>query len=158
MSPLFSEAAQVLAFAVFFLGTARLAVIDARSMLLPNRVVYPVAATGSVLFVLAAGCGAGWARAAAAFCLAAAAMAVFYVLHRCLGLGLGDVRLAGLLALFLGWLGPAAVFAGLLYGTAAAALAGVFLLATGRIGSRGQLAYGPFLVVGAWLALLVRMR
>lgn len=63
-------------------------------------------------------------------------------------------RLAGLLGLFLGWIGPWAVVEGLLIGMLGASLVAALLLAMKQVGRHDMLAYGPFLIGGAWLALL----
>ena len=145
---------QVVAFAVFVVGTAVLAAIDARTMLLPNRVLYPVAWSGLGLLAAAAGVSGSWARLVTALLSGAVAVAVFFLVHRTSELGLGDVRLAGLIGFFLGWFGPGAVLAGLGLGVGLGALVGAVLLAARKVGRRSMLPYGPFLVAGAWIALL----
>lgn len=70
------------------------------------------------------------------------------------GMGLGDVKLAPLLGLVLGWIGwgPASV------GLAAAWLVGgvtaVVLLVAGRAGRRQELPFGPFLLIGFLIGVL----
>jgi leader peptidase (prepilin peptidase) / N-methyltransferase len=67
------------------------------------------------------------------------------------GLGMGDVKLAGMLGAFLG----SAVAVALAAGLFAAALPSVFLLARGGRSARGMtLALGPFLALGGVVALL----
>jgi leader peptidase (prepilin peptidase)/N-methyltransferase len=88
--------------------------------------------------------------------------AVFYVLAMFGPMGYGDVKLAGVLGLYLGWLGPAVVFTGMLLGTVAAAVVAVVIAAARAL--RGQtwrgleLAYGPYLLAGAWAAILLDAR
>lgn len=145
------------AFAVFLVGTAVLALVDARTMRLPNRVLYPVSWSGLVLLTCAAMLSGSWHRLAVALASAAVLIAVFLLLHRTSGLGRGDVRLAGLLGLFLGWAGLGSVFAGLVLGTVIAGVFGALLLVHSA-GRRRMVPYGPFLILGAWLALLLRAR
>lgn len=145
---------QVLAFGVFLAGTASLALIDARTKLLPNRILYPVAATSFGLLTAAAATGGEWARLGIALGAAAVLVLAFGVLHSLTSLGRGDVRLVGPLGLVLGWIGPGIVVTGLLFGMLTAALAATYLLLTRRMGRGEMLAYGPFLIGGAWLALL----
>lgn len=70
------------------------------------------------------------------------------------GMGLGDVKLAPLLGLVLGWIGwgPASV------GLAAAWLVGgvtaVILLVAGRAGRRQEIPFGPFLLIGFLIGVL----
>ena len=70
------------------------------------------------------------------------------------GIGWGDVKLSGLLGLYLGWVGPAALFIGLAAGFVLAAVAGLALIAAGKATRRSQIAFGPFMVAGA-LAVIV---
>jgi leader peptidase (prepilin peptidase)/N-methyltransferase len=70
------------------------------------------------------------------------------------GLGGGDVALAGLLGLYLGWISYEAIAVGLL---AAFVVGGVFallLLITRKANRSTRFAFGPFLVVGALIAVL----
>ena len=69
------------------------------------------------------------------------------------GMGLGDVKLAGVLGLFLGSLGwgQLAVGAG-----AAFALGGLFsiiLLITRRAGRKSGIPFGPWMLLGAWVGV-----
>ena len=90
--------------------------------------------------------------------LAGGALAGGYLLPALLPngpLGLGDVKLAGVLGLVLGWLGWRHVLAGaalphLLNGPVV-----LVLLATGRARRGSALPFGPALLVGALLAVVV---
>jgi leader peptidase (prepilin peptidase)/N-methyltransferase len=67
------------------------------------------------------------------------------------GMGLGDVKLFGLLAAFLGfWPATLALFLGVLFASGY----GVFLLARGRAGAASKLAFGSFLAAGGLIAAL----
>ncbi|MEP7035193.1 MAG: prepilin peptidase [Dermatophilaceae bacterium] len=70
------------------------------------------------------------------------------------GLGLGDVKLAGVLGLLLGWVGwgPAivSVFAAFVIGGAIA----VILLIARRASRSSSIAFGPSMILGAWVALI----
>ena len=69
-------------------------------------------------------------------------------------LGLGDVKLAGLLGLGLGWLGWPAVLTGSLLAFVLFAGCALALLAAGRVTRRTALPFGPFMLTGALLVLL----
>lgn len=69
------------------------------------------------------------------------------------GMGLGDVALAPVLGLLLGWLGWGPGLVGLLAGFAVGAVVGVGLLATGRAAAGSKVPHGPFLLTGAALGL-----
>ena len=63
------------------------------------------------------------------------------------GMGFGDVKLAALCAMVLGWHGLADVALGLYGSFVLGALVSVPLLLAGRAGRRTAIPFGPFLVV-----------
>ena len=65
------------------------------------------------------------------------------------GIGWGDVKLSGLLGLYLGWISPAALFIGLAAGFVLAAVVGAGLIVAGKATRKSQLAFGPFMLAGA---------
>lgn len=83
------------------------------------------------------------------------ALALLSLARGSLAVGLGDVKLAGLLGMGLGWFGWSAVLAGMLGGVLVGGVFAAFLLATRKVQRDGHLAYGPPMMVGAVLALLL---
>jgi leader peptidase (prepilin peptidase) / N-methyltransferase len=71
------------------------------------------------------------------------------------GMGLGDVALAPVLGLALGWLGWGATLTGLMGGFVVGALVGIVLLASNRAGAKSRIPHGPFMLSGAALGLFV---
>jgi leader peptidase (prepilin peptidase) / N-methyltransferase len=71
------------------------------------------------------------------------------------GVGWGDVKLSGLIGLYLGWLGLRTLVSGLFLGYVLAALVGLILLATRRATRRSQVPFGPFMLAGALIAIAV---
>ena len=69
------------------------------------------------------------------------------------GMGLGDVKLAGLLGLFLGWLSWAHLAVGGFLGFLLGGLVGGLLMALGRAGRKSKIPFGPFMLAGCWLAV-----
>ncbi len=65
------------------------------------------------------------------------------------GLGLGDVKLAGLLGAFLGWLGWQQVLLGTLAAFVCSAVVALALLATRRATKKTEFPFGPWMIVGA---------
>jgi leader peptidase (prepilin peptidase)/N-methyltransferase len=133
-----------------------LAVIDLRHRLLPNRVLLPAFAAGAVLLTGAAAATGDWSRLLRAGLGAVVLLAVFLVLALVApsGLGMGDVKLAGLLGLHLGWLGWTALVLGGAAGFVVQALLALVLLAIRRIGLRSELPFGPAMLLGALFALV----
>lgn len=132
-----------------------LSVIDLRLFVLPNRIIYPVTGASIVLLGIAAlaeGDGSAYWRALAC---AAGALVVFLVLHVVApgGMGFGDVRLAFLLGLDLGWLGVGEVVLGLFLGFVYGAVIGLVLIAIGRRSRDQHIPFGPFLAAGTMTAI-----
>ncbi len=69
------------------------------------------------------------------------------------GMGDGDVRLAALLGIFLGWIGPMHVPVGLFLGFVAGAVVGIAMLARGA-GRKTEVPFGPFMALGAVIVIL----
>jgi leader peptidase (prepilin peptidase)/N-methyltransferase len=144
------------AFAVLAGTGVVLAVVDIEHRRLPDRVVVP-AAGACVVLLTAAGLAHAGAELVRAVEAAAVSGGVFLVVAVVAagGLGLGDVKLAGLLGAHLGWLGwpalgHAAALSAVLGGMTAATV-----LVAGRAGWRGELPYAPVLLTAALLAVLI---
>jgi leader peptidase (prepilin peptidase)/N-methyltransferase len=141
---------------LFFAGTAvLLTVIDLQHRLLPHRIVLPSIAAGAVLLLVAALPGQEWAAFLRA-CVAAAVLFVVFLVMALIspsGLGWGDVTLAGLVGLYLGWLGWSAVVVGAVGAFVVQAVVALVLLAGRRIGLRGELPFGPAMLGGAAVAI-----
>ena len=68
-------------------------------------------------------------------------------------MGFGDVVLAPVLGVALGWLGWGPSVLGLFGGFLVGAVVGVGLMAFGKVGRRAKVPHGPFMLVGAALGL-----
>ena len=135
-----------------------LAVIDTRCRRLPDALTLPSYPAALGLLGLAALLAPGGGRhflSALAGMAVAWALFLLQVLIYPAGLGWGDVKLSGLLGLYLGWLGPGPLAAGLFLGYALAAAAGLALIAAKRATRRSHLAFGPFLLAGTLAAVLL---
>lgn len=133
-----------------------LAVIDADTRRIPNRLTYPLT---PALLVLAAGGAllAGDGEAALRALLggmAAGGALLLLALLSPRGMGMGDVKLAAFIGIALGVVGWADVVVGLLGGFLLGGIAGVALLASGRRTRKDLIPFGPYLAAGALLALL----
>ncbi len=95
------------AFLVLFAGLLALSVIDVEPLLLPKKIVWPLSVLVTALFVMAAAATGQWHDLLVGAICAAAWFLVFFLLNLASPriLGFGDVRLAPVLGLALGWLG-----------------------------------------------------
>jgi len=132
-----------------------LTVIDVRTHRLPNRIVLPTLGVLVLLILIEAIALGDPARLMRAL-LGALALGGFYaVLHMASrqGMGGGDVKLAAVVGLTLAWHGWTA----LLLGAAAAFLLGALhalvLMALRKADRHTRIAFGPWMIVGAALAI-----
>jgi leader peptidase (prepilin peptidase)/N-methyltransferase len=145
------------AYLYFAAVTVPLAVIDLRTLRLPNVLTlsaYPIVAVLLLLPALAEGSWSSYTRATLA---GAIVLALFLVLHLVnpSGMGLGDVKLAGPMGAMLGWVSWQAVFAGVVIGFVLAGLTGIAMIVTRRANRKSALPFGPFMLTGAWIAILL---
>lgn len=133
-----------------------LAFIDIDAHRLPDAITlpsYPVLALLLLLPTIASGDWGDYVRAL----LAAAALFAFYfalVLVYPAGMGFGDVKLAGLLGLMLGYQGWGQVVVGGFLGFAIGSVVGVTVMLATRSGRKTKIPFGPSMLVGALLALI----
>ena len=99
------------AYLVLAAGLVVLSAIDVREHRLPNRIVYPLTVAVAALLVVAAVGDDDGSALGRALLAGAVAVAAFAGLHLASprSLGLGDVKLVGVLGMALGWLAWAAL-------------------------------------------------
>ena len=150
----FGASAVLPAYLVLFAALVAVTATDLDLRVVPKRIVWPAFALAAVLLTVAALFEGEPVRLRDAGLGSAGAFAVLFVIHLVSpgGMGFGDVRLAALLGLFLGWLGPAHVPLGLFLGFVAGGVAGVVALARGR-SRKASLPFVPFLAVGTAAAV-----
>jgi leader peptidase (prepilin peptidase)/N-methyltransferase len=125
-----------------------LAVIDLEHRLLPNVIVGPAALAGLVLSTLADPAG-WWTYPLSALAVAGALLGLALIYPS--GMGMGDVKMGGMLGAFLGPYAALAVFLGAMIG----AITGGLLMATGKIQRRSALPFGLFMALGGVISLFV---
>jgi leader peptidase (prepilin peptidase) / N-methyltransferase len=137
------------------LGVA-LAQIDVAVQRLPDRLTLAGYPALIALLSLAAAVTGTWQDLVRALLGALVLGGVYLLLGLLSGgqLGGGDIKLAGLIGLVLGWAGWGALVAGASLGFVLAALAGLALLATRRISRRSMISFGPYMLAGSLLAIL----
>lgn len=123
--------------------TAPLVETDVRERRLPNALVlpaYPIALAGLL----------GSAERLVPLLVCGGVLLVFGVMHLVADLGMGDVKLAGALALSLATLGAAPLGVGLVLPFLLGGAVALVLLLAGR---RGDLPFGPYLLAGYWIGV-----
>ncbi|MFE6969073.1 prepilin peptidase [Isoptericola sp. NPDC057653] len=143
------------AFVVLACVGVALAVVDLRTHRLPDALTRPGTALVVVLLgvaALATGDGPALVRALAGGLALGAVYLLLHLVHRA-GMGLGDVKLAVLLGVATGWAGWATWAAAALLPFLLGGLAALVLLATRRASRTTAIAFGPFMLAGAAVAL-----
>jgi leader peptidase (prepilin peptidase) / N-methyltransferase len=146
----------VAAFAFLGVLGVALAQIDVAVQRLPDRLTLAGYPALIALLALAAAVTSAWQDFARAL-LGGLILGCAYLLLGLLSggqLGGGDIKLAGLIGLLLGWTGWSALFTGASLGFILAAVVGLALLATRRIARRSMISFGPYMLAGALLAIL----
>lgn len=129
-----------------------LSVVDWRTRYLPTRLIAPSYVVVAVLAVLASALTGDWQALESSVVGWLASFAVFWFMWFLVprGMAYGDVRLAGLLGMALGWLGVAPLVLGLYTAFLIGGIGGL-VLSRLRIFHRRHYPFGPFLALGAWL-------
>jgi leader peptidase (prepilin peptidase)/N-methyltransferase len=133
---------------------ALLALVDLRTTFLPLRLNYlalGIALAGTVVAAWAAGDGTVLLWAAGG---GLGAAALFWIGWRVGALGFGDVRLAGLIGVVAGTGGPVQLAQLLLFGSIAGCVWAIVVRL--RRGAGAEFAYGPSLLLGPFLVLIVQ--
>jgi len=135
---------------ILLLATATCGIVDFRTGFIPNRVTYPACGALIVAHIFA---GDGYASIAGA-AVAANALFGLYAVTGGRGLGLGDVKLAAVIGAGLGVAHSLEALAASFVAGAAACAA---LLITGRVKRGDSVRFGPFLALGTFVALGVKV-
>ncbi|MBG6224176.1 leader peptidase (prepilin peptidase)/N-methyltransferase [Arthrobacter sp. CAN_A2] len=145
------------ALAGFAVVGVRLSIIDWRTHRLPDRIVLPSYPAAILLLGAAAGTAGDWQRIPWMLGGGAVLLVAFAALHLLhpRGLGLGDVKLAGLLGLYLGFAGRDELWWGPFLAVVLGGTWSLMLLAVRRATLHSSVAFGPFLIAGAALGLAV---
>ncbi len=135
-----------------------LALIDLAVRRLPDAIVLPSYVVGLVLLALASwnpGGPSDWP----ALTRAAVGGAVMYVVYFVLvlvypkGMGFGDVKLAGVLGMYLGWAGWGALVVGWFSGFLLGGVFSLVLVVARRAGRGTAIPFGPWMLLGAGVGL-----
>lgn len=135
-------------------------IYDMRHKVIPNSLVYPAILLALVIAVLARGTLLDWLAGPILF----AFFTLIWLLSRGRAMGFGDGKLALSIGLMLGAAGGfsaviVAFWVGALYGLAliAAGFLSPLLTRGKRITMKSEVPFAPFLVLGAWLSLILQL-
>ena len=134
-----------------------LALIDLDCKRLPDVLTLPSYPVGALLLGAAAVLGSDSGSLVKAVLGGAAMFAVYFALCFAYpaGMGFGDVKLAGVLGLYTGWLGWGAWAVGLFLGFFLGGIFGIALVLAKKGGRKTAVPFGPFMLLGALIAVLV---
>jgi leader peptidase (prepilin peptidase)/N-methyltransferase len=158
----FGITATALAYAVFIIVGVALSAIDLTHRILPNRIVLPATAVGVVVLVVAAlvdgrdmGNGDVFEQVLRTVLGGIALFGVYLVLALISpkGMGMGDVKFAGFVGMFLAFDGWRTLLLGAAASFLLAALVGGVLLLARRVDRTSAIPFGPLMFLGALLAL-----
>lgn len=144
------------AFAYFAAVSIALACIDIDTHRLPNVMTLPSYLVMVVLLGIAA-LTSGDGNSALRAVIGACALFAFYALLRLIrpdGMGGGDVKLAGLLGLTLGYLGWGTLIVGAVAAFIFGGVYGVLLILFRKAGRASAIPFGPWMLAGAWFAII----
>ncbi len=144
------------AYLVLTAALLAISIIDLEHFIVPDRITAPLTVSALALFALAAIAEHnGWRFGRTL--LGGLAYFAFLLLLNILypkGMGMGDVKLAFSLGLYLGWLGWGQVFLGGFLAFLLGAVVGIGLIATKIKSRKDVVPFGPFLALGAMLTIL----
>lgn len=153
----FSGHAELAAYLYVAVVGALLAFIDVAVKRLPNPFTLPSYLVGLVLLGGAALLDGHPVRIRSAIIGLAVLWALYAVQHLIApgAIGWGDVKLAGVLGLYLGWLGASAWWLGVLAGFVLGGLYATAILLTRRGSRKSEIPFGPFMLAGAVVGILL---
>lgn len=150
--------------AYLYLGAvgAALTYIDLDVHRLPDLLVLPSYPIAFVLLLVPTAVTGDWGAVLRGV-LAALALFVAYLVLLLVspgggGLGYGDVKLAGLLGLLLGWVGWGPVIVSVLAAFVVGGAGATILLLLRRASRSSHVAFGPSMILGAFVALMFPLR
>ena len=145
----------LVAFLYFAAISIALAMIDIDTHRLPNAIVLPSYLVGVVLLAAAAIVAGDYAP----LIRAAIGMAILFIAYFAMafiypaGMGLGDVKLAGVIGLYLGWTGWGALAVGAFAAFILAGLFAIVLIVARRANRKSGIPFGPWMLIGAWFGI-----
>lgn len=132
-----------------------LAAIDIDTHTLPNSIVLPAYPVGAALLIVAGLLGGQPERVLTSLLGGGVMFGVYLLLALVYpgGMGFGDVKLAGVLGLYLGWLGWGSLAVGAFGAFLLGGLFSLVLILTRKADRKSGIPFGPWMLAGAWLGI-----
>ena len=145
------------AYSTALLGMIAVSFVDIVDGRIPNRIIYPVIGATLLFLSLEAATGGSIHDFVQAMLVGLGASAFLFMVHLASphGMGMGDVRLAALCGLGMGWQahGPTLAIFGLLAAFVCGSIVGVAKVVANGTGRKTSLRFGPYLSLGAALVM-----
>jgi leader peptidase (prepilin peptidase) / N-methyltransferase len=143
--------------AYFYLAAigVALAMIDFDHKRLPDVLTLPSYPVGLALLAIAAAVEPGWwpfGRAAIGMGALLAFYGVLWLVYPA-GMGFGDVKLSGIVGMYLGWVGWGALVVGAFAAFFVGGVVGIALILFAGGGRKSKIPFGPFMLVGALIGV-----
>jgi len=134
-----------------------LALIDIDVRRLPDAIVLPSYVVGGTLLAAASALEGDLSSMVGAVIGGAALYGAYFLMALAYpgGMGFGDVKLAGVLGMYLGWLGWSELAVGWFAAFLVGGCVGVALIVAGRAGRRTAIPFGPYMLVGASIGIFL---
>ena len=144
------------AFLYFAAIGVALSLIDLDTHRLPNVIILPSYLVGVVLLGASSLVSANYSALISAAIGAAVMFAAYFIMAIAYpgGMGFGDVKLAGVIGLYLGWLGWSALAVGFLAAFVLGGFYSVALILARKATRKSGVPFGPWMVAGAWVGIL----
>lgn len=145
------------ALVLFVINGIRLSAIDQRTRLLPNSIMWPWFTSTVALLGAASLCARDPVLLLRSLSGAAVLFAGYLLVHFAVpgGMGMGDVKLAAVLGLYLGFVSWLHLLIGTMLAFFLGSVVSAVLLMRRRLTLRSSVAFGPYMIGGAAVAMLL---
>ncbi|HZM53487.1 MAG TPA: prepilin peptidase [Acidimicrobiales bacterium] len=142
-------------FCVFFAMLVAVSVTDLSHRLVPRHLLYPALALIVPLLAATSAVDHGWHSLVGSAIAGAVAFGIFFLIWWFIprGMGFGDVRLAGVIGLTVGYLSLLHAYVAFLAGFVVGMVFGVVMMVVSSTGRKTRIPFAPSLAVGAVIAV-----